>query len=108
MQRGVPGVTSPGVTDRKLPRTGWPPGRALLLRVAGYCVCCCDYTLCDRERQPSESRVWSTAGTVILPTNMTRNHNKLPSTGQGPGGANRTSGGKLPNQAAGPREVVEQ
>jgi len=83
-------------------------GRARLLRIAGYCVCCCDYTLCDRERQPSESRVWSTAGTVILPTNMTRNHNKLPSTGQGPGGANRTSGGKLPNQAAGPREVVEQ
>jgi len=53
-------------------------------------------------------RVQSTAGTVFLPTNMTRSPNKLRSTGQGPSGVNLTSGGKLTNLAAGPREVVNQ
>ena len=49
MQRGVPGVTSPGVTGWKLPRTGW---QSITVEGCGLCVCYYDYTLCDRERQP--------------------------------------------------------
>jgi len=34
---------------------------ASLLSVAGYCVCRCDYTLCDRERQTRSTRSMSQA-----------------------------------------------
>jgi len=55
-------------------------------------------------------KVRSTAGTIIFSTNtnITRSRNKfkLQSTGQGTIGANRTSGQKLPNLAAGPRELA--
>jgi len=53
---GVPGVTSPGVTGWKLPRTGW---QSVTVEGCGLCVCCCDYTLCDRGKQPT-----STGGTL--------------------------------------------
>ena len=26
------------------------------MRVAGYCVCCCDYTLCDRETRETTKK----------------------------------------------------
>ena len=46
----VPVVTSAGVTGWKLPRTGW---QSITVEGCGLlCVCCCDYTLCDRQRQP--------------------------------------------------------
>jgi len=40
-------------------------------------------------------KVRSTAGTLFFSTNMTRSHNKLQGIGQGPSGADLTSGGKL-------------
>jgi len=51
-------------------------------------------------------KVRSTAGSVFFATNMTRRRNKLQSTGQGSSGATLTSGGKLPNLAAGSRELA--
>jgi len=41
------------------------------LRVAGYCVCCCDCTLCDRERQERQPR--STGDTCKRGTVQARN-----------------------------------
>jgi len=70
----------------------------------------------DMERAGSKTQCkkiyvenWE-CGALLVPyffsTNMTRSRNKLQSTGQGPSGANQTSGGKLPNLAAGPRELA--
>ena len=50
--------------------------------------------------------VQSTTGTVFFSTNMTRSHIKLQGTGQRPSGTNLTSGGNLPNLAAGPRTLA--
>jgi len=59
---GVLVVTSAGVT-------GWISrglaGGVSLLKVAGYCVCCCDYSLRDRVRQPRSS------GGILYPRHST-------------------------------------
>jgi len=49
-----------------------PAGRALLLGVAGYCVCCCDYTLCVWERQPR-----STGGMLQVRHSTSQEHSSV-------------------------------